>query len=72
MWRGLGFQGHQGLENCKMTDSVLEVKQYGLTSFNRVQMDWRMLLSNQNNILLLPSLAVMKKEKLIWFEQLSP
>lgn len=72
MWRGLEFQRHQGLENWKRTDSVSEVQQYGLIGFNRVQMDWRMLLSSQNNIFLLPSLAVIKKDKLIWFEQLSP
>lgn len=71
MWRGLEFQRHQGLENWKRTDCVSEVEQYGLTGFNRVQMDLRMLLRSQNNILLLPSLVVIKKEKLIWFEQLS-
>lgn len=69
---GGAFQRHQGLENWKRTDSVSEVQQYGLTGFNRVQMNWRMLLSSQNNILLRPSLAVIKKEKLIWFEQLNP
>lgn len=72
MWRELEFQKHQGLENWKRTDSVSVVQQYGLTGFNRVQMDWRMLQSSQNNILLLPSLAAIKKEKLIWFERLSP
>lgn len=67
---GLNFRGIKDLKIGKglTVRGVSEDKQYGLTGLNRVQMDWRKLLSSQNNILLLPSLAVIKKEKLIWFE----
>lgn len=54
---GLNFRGIKDLkiEKGVTVRGVSEVQQYVFTGFNRVQMDWRMLLSSQNNILLLPS-----------------
>lgn len=69
---GLNVRGIRDFKIGKGLTVCQRFSNYGLTGFNRVQMDSKMLLSGQNNILLLPSLGVIKKEKLIWFEQPSP